>query len=224
MASYDSPIGKKQFQGQPFKQVTIPDESGGPPPAQARQQEYPAPKFDEQAFREFAARMNPPAAPPLEDDQAEIEQQFRQAREAKRLGRERLSDGAKRRIEILLGMTRHTRTFEIGGNAFTLCTLRSNELEEAVVSATEFDGTVRSPFQIRKQLLARSLVQIAGHDANQFFGSADIEVKLAGLDNFDHYLMGRLYDEYLSMVKEAQEKYAAQTPEQAQEVLEDLKK
>jgi hypothetical protein len=225
MAGYDSPIGKKQFQGQPFKQVTIPDESGGPPPNQVRPQDYPAPQFDPQALREFNARMNPqPEYQQMQDNQSEVERQFREAREAKVSGHERLNDGAKRRIEILLGMTRHTRSFQIGSNTFTLRTLRSDELEEAVVAATNFDGTVRSPFVIRKQLLVRSLVQIAGADADQFFGSSDIDAKLEGLGKFDHYLLGRLYDEYLSMVKEAQEKYAIQTPEQAQEVMEDLKK
>ena len=32
-AGYDSPIGKKQFAGQPMKEVVIPDESGYAPPA-----------------------------------------------------------------------------------------------------------------------------------------------------------------------------------------------
>lgn len=219
MPSYDSPIGKKQFPGQPFREVTIPDESNTP--SQARPQNYPPVQFDPQALQEFTARMNPQSSVAPSDD---VKQQFQDARDAKRLTRDRLNDAAKRRLEILLGMTRHTRSFEIGGNTFTLRTLRSNELEEAVVAATVFDGTVRSPFQIRKQLLARSLTQIAGADADQFFGTSDVELKLMALDDFDHYLLGRLYDEYLAMVKEAQEKYAVRTAEQAQEVVEDLKK
>lgn len=230
MAGYDSPIGKKQFQGQPLKEVTIPDESGYTPPnppqgvrpsPQQQPQFYP---LDEAALRDFNARYGAPQQATPTQEQAELEQQFREAREAKRLGRERLNDGAKRRIEMLVGMTRHTRTFEVGGNVYVLQTLRSRELRDAVIAATAFDGSVQSPFEIRKQLLARSLVQIAGMDANQFMGSNDIEDKLSGLDEFDHYLLGRLYDEYLSMVKEAQVKYAAHTPEQAKEVVEDLKK
>jgi hypothetical protein len=225
MAGYDSPIGKKQYQGQPFKQVTIPDESA-PPPQQMRPQDQPAPRFDPEVLREFQSRMNmmPPEVPSMTESQAQMEQQFREAREAKITGRERLNDGAKRRIEILLGMTRHTRTFLIGANSFTLQTLRSRELREAVMAATLFDGSVQSPFEIRKQLLARSLIQIAGADADQFFGSSDMEVKLSAIDEFDHYLLTKLYDEYLAMVKEAQQKYSASTNEQAQEVVEDLKK
>jgi hypothetical protein len=40
----------------------------------------------------------------------------------------------------------------------------------------------------------------------------------------DHYLLGRLYDEYLEMVKEARDKYAIKNETDAQEVMEDLKK
>jgi hypothetical protein len=229
MSGYDSPIGKKQYPGQSFKEVTIPDESGGQPPHGTRLQSRPSIPFDEQALRDFTARMNPlPPAPqervPMAENQAEIEQQFREAREAKRTGRERLNEGAKRRIEILIGMTRHTRSFDIGGNSFTLQTLRSRELREAVMAATLFDGSVQSPFEIRKQLLARSLVQIGGVESDQFFSSTDMEVKLAAIDEFDHYLLTRLYDEYLTMVKEAQDKFSVQTTEQADAVVEDLKK
>lgn len=227
MPTYDSPIGKKQFQGQPFKEMTIPDETGyAPPPTSPRPQQNQAPHFqmDEAAVREFNSRFGPPQEHIPTQEQAELEQQFREAREAKRLGREKLNEGARRRIEMLVGMTRHTRTFEVKGNSYTLKTLRDNELRDAIMRATAFDGSVQSPFEIRKQLLARSLVQIAGVDVDQFVGSTDIEIKLEALELFDHYLLSRLYTEYLSMVKEAQDYYAVQTVEQAKEVVEDLKK
>lgn len=229
MAGYDSPLGKKQFQGQPFKEVTIPDESDQSPQGQSPQGTRPqqsqyAFQMDEAALRDFNARYGPPQEPIPTRDQADLEQQFREAREAKRLGRERLNEGAKRRIEMLIKMTRHTRSFEVGGNTYALQTLQSKELEDAIFSAASFDGSVRSPFEIRKQLLARSIVQVAGMDFGQFIGASDVETKLAALDEFDHYLLGRLYDEYLAMVKEAQDRYSIQTAEQAKEVVEDLKK
>jgi hypothetical protein len=40
----------------------------------------------------------------------------------------------------------------------------------------------------------------------------------------DHSLLLRLYSEYISLSKEAQDKYALKTPEEVKEVLEDLKK
>lgn len=222
MVSYDSPIGKKQFTGQQMRETVIPDESGPPrsvrPPPQHEHQQ-----IDENTLREFNARMNPLASNPTQE-QAEIEQQFREAREAKRLGHERLSEGARRRIEMLVGMSRVVRTAEIGGNTYILQTLRSRELREAILAASMFDGSVQSPFEIRKQLLARSLVQIAGMDIAQFVGSNDIDIKLDFVEEMDHYLLGRLYDEYLEMVKEARDKYAIKNETDAQEVMEDLKK
>jgi hypothetical protein len=214
MAGYDSPIGKKQYRGQPFKEVVIPDESSTPP-----QQNQQLEGMD--AIRELNTRLNGQQTTSLPED---VERQFREAREAKRFGKERLTEGARRRIEMLVGMTRVTRQFNIDGNDYVLQTLRSGELRDAVIAASAFDGTVQSPFEIRKQLLARSLVQIAGMDAAQFFGSNEIEDKLEAIELFDHYLLGRLYDEYLKMVKEAQDKYAVKTPEEAKEVMEDLKK
>lgn len=226
MAGYDSPLGKKQFQGQPFKEVVIPDESGASQPPPVRPQlNYQVPQFDEAAIREFNARLNPQMqSPPMSQDQAEAERQFREARTAKFSGKERLNEGAKRRIEMLVGMTRGTRTVDIEGNVYILKTLRDNELSEAVLAASQFDGTIKSPFEIRKQLLCRSLTQIAGMDADQFFGTTDIEVKREGIEYFDHYLLGRLYDEYLEMVKNAKDRYAIKNAQDAQEVVEDLKK
>jgi hypothetical protein len=224
MAGYDSPIGKKQFTGQPLRETVIPDATGysrsvgRPPPDQQ--------PMDEAALRDFAARMNgaPPQMPTISQEQLALEQEFRDAREAKRTGHERLSDGARRRIEMLVGMTRGTRTVQIENNTYVLQTLRDKELREAVLQASAKDGTVESPFEIRTQLVARSLVQVAGMDFNQFVGSNELEAKLDFIGEMDHYLLGRLYDEYLEMVKEARERYAIKNETDAQEVVEDLKK
>ena len=177
-------------------------------------------------MRDFAARMGggPDPMPPMSQEQAALEQQFQEAREAKRLGHERLGDGARRRIEMLIGMTRGQRTVQIENNAYVLRTLRDKELSDAILRASAFDGTVQSPFEIRKQLLARSLVQVAGMDVDQFVGSPELDARLAFIEEMDHYLLGRLYDEYLAMVKEARERYAIKNDTDAQEVVEDLKK
>jgi hypothetical protein len=227
MVSYDSPIGKRQFTGQgpPMKETVIPDASGyvrspvNRPPRDHQQ-------VDEAALLDFAARMGGGPGPqqPMSQEQAVLEQQFQEAREAKRLGHERLSDGARRRIEMLVGMTRGHRTVQIENNTYVLQTLRDKELANAILQASAYDGTVQSPFEVRKQLLARSLVQVAGMDMDQFVGSSELDAKVAFIEEMDHYLLGRLYDEYLEMVKEARERYAIKNNTDAQEVVEDLKK
>src|SRR5271170_406512 len=133
MATFDSPIGKKQIKGPPMKDFSVPDESGytPPPPPQHRPHEHAGPPhFDEAAMRDFQSRMQPP--PPQMREVSDVEQQFLAAKKAKREGKERLSEGAKRRVEMLVGMTRLSRDIEIAGNMYRLQSLSSRELRDAL--------------------------------------------------------------------------------------------
>jgi hypothetical protein len=226
MPSFDSPIGSKKVAGNALREFDVPDEEMEQqlPPAVVRHRQRANAQanagFDPNSIREFQNRMN------MENEQsdADIEREIRQAKEAKRSGKERLTDGAKRRIEMLLGMTRTVRNVQINENNFVLQTLKSKEMRDAITAASEFDNTVQSPFEIRRQFLSRSLVEVSGIPFDQFIGSNDLEARLAFIDELDDPLLNRLYDEYLSLVKEARDKYVIKTDEEAKEVVEDLKK
>jgi len=209
MPSFDSPISNKQFAGKPMREVEIPDEGDLP---------HVNYVIDDPSIKETQMKMQ------QEQDLASIESEIRQAREARRTGKERLSDSAKKRIEILLGMTRTTHTADVGGNEFVFQSLKSKEMREAIVAAAEFDNSVQFPFEIRKQLLARSIVSIAGVNFSQFIGSDTLEAKLFFIEELDEALLNRLYDEYLKLAKEAREKFTIKTSEEAKVVIEDLKK
>ena len=157
-------------------------------------------------------------------DDLEIEKEIRAAREARRTGKERLNDGAKRRIEMLVGMTRSTREVDLEGNKFILQTLRSREMREAILAASEFDQTVQAPFEMRRQLLSRSLNQVAGVDVAQFVGSDSLDARLALIDDLDEALLNRLYDEYLLLARESREKFSVKTKDEVKELADDLKK
>jgi hypothetical protein len=225
MPKFDSPIGSKQFQGQPMREVSIPDDTGyeEPPMPRARQPREPAPVFDERSMREFQSQMQPPEPGPMRE-MSEMERGILAAKKAKREGKERLSDGAKRRIEMLIGMTRLTREVDVGGQMYKLQTLTSQELRDAVVATAEFDGKVEFIFENRKQLLARSVTVIAGVAIDQFLNSDELEAKLEFIELIDHALLHRLYGEYVSLTQEAQNKYSPKTEEQVKEVIADLKK
>lgn len=220
MPKFDSPIGSKQFQGPPMRDFSVPDETGHEhqPPMSSRQarQMHEQPAFDERSMREFQS-MTPPGF-------SDIEKEIMAAKKAKREGKERLTEGARRRIEMLLGMTRLTRDVDIGGQMYKLQTLTSQELRDALVATAEFDGTVQFIFETRKQLLARSLTVVSGVEIDQFLNSRDLEDKLYFIELNDHALLSRLYNEYLELVKEAQEKYSPKTEAQIKEMVEDLKK
>lgn len=225
MAKFESPLGSKKIQGAPMRDFSVPDESGyqTPQPSQHRTHQHEGPpQFDEVAMRDFQSRMQGP--PPQMREVSQVEQEFLAAKKAKREGKERLSEGAKRRVEMLVGMTRLTRDVEVAGNLYRLQSLSSRELRDALTATAEFDGSIELVFETRKQLLARSLVVIAGVETSQFLYSEDLEVRLDFIEMMDHALLLRLYNEYVLLANEAQDKYAIKTQEEAREVLEDLKK
>ena len=233
MPEFRSPLGNKQIQGQPMRDIAVPDETGQQPgPAQRMRhgRAHPdEPVFDERAMRELQAQMEPQYTPPHAQtppmrELSEVEQQILNAKRARREGKERLSDGARKRIEMLIGMTRMTREVDIEGQLYVLKTLTSEELRDAMTATAEFDGSVQFIFETRRQLLARSLTMIAGVDIDQFLNSYDLEDRLYMIEKLDHALLMRLYNEYTSLAGEAQARYSPKTDAQVKEVLEDLKK
>ncbi len=214
MPSFDSPIGSKKFSGTPMKEFDVPDESE---PYQSQQQRY---AVDEASIHKMQMRMQQEQ----QRDPGEIEREIRSAKEARRTGKERLNEGARRRLEILLGMTRTTHTVDVGGNEFIFQSLKAKEMREAIIAAAEYDNTVQSPFEIRKQFLARSITTVAGVDFAQFIGSDSLEAKLIFIEELDDALLNRLYDEYLKLAKEAREKFTIKNSEEAAVIVDDLKK
>jgi hypothetical protein len=220
MPKFESPLGSKSFSAQPLKEFDVPDESGYSEPSNPipvpKQRTVAVPNEDD--LRSFQSRMEE-----QEESPAEVERQIKQSKLA-RHGKERLNDGARRRIEMLVGMTRSSREVAIGENTFVLQTLKSKEMREAMMVASEFDGTIQSPFEIRRQLLGRSIKQVAGVDIEQFVGSSALEARFTFVDEQDDTLLNRLYEEYLILVREAKDKFAIKTEAEAKEVIEDLKK
>lgn len=230
MASYDSSIGKKNFTNQqPMREFEVPDESGYQQSVNPvyKNQQSQQPNFQQSIGRTYSTDPNqfnlnlPPD--PKESEIAQAEQEFRRAREERKSGKERLNEGAKKRLDILLGMTRLIREVDIEGNVFVLQTLKSKETSEAILKTAEVNG-IQSPFEARRQFLSYSLKSIAGVDFDQFIGSNVFEDKLAFIDEMDDALLNRLYNEYMILRKESQDKYEVKTEVDVKEVVEDLKK
>jgi hypothetical protein len=219
MANFESPIGKKTFTSSPMRNFDVPDANDHNPNYQNNG------AIDYNSIREFQSRANQ-QFPEVQEQRnlSEVEREIREAREAKKFNKEKISDGAKRRIEMLLGMTQSSREVQIEGNTFTLRSLKSKEVRDAIFQSSQFDGTTHGPFEIRKQFVARSLTHIAGLEIEQFLGSNSLESKLLFIDELDDSLSSRLYNEYLLLSNSVKEKFAIKTEEDAKEVMEDLKK
>lgn len=223
MPKYDSPIGSKQITGTPMREFSVPDDSGyARTPHRHMHEEMP--DIDPQVMREFQSSLQPPQGPTHIRELTDVEKQIFEAKKAKREGKERLSEGARRRVEMLVGMTRLSKDVDIDGNLYRLQTLTSRELRDAVTATAEFDGSVQFIFETRKQLLARSLVVVAGVEVTQFLNSTDLEDRLYFIELMDHSLLVRLFNEYNALAKDSSDKYSIKTEAQVKEVLEDLKK
>jgi len=216
MPTYDSSLGETKFTGKALKEIDVPDESGY---TQTTTKQY-GEAVDETAIRNFQAMMQDSVG----DDAAEVERQMKAAREAKLSGKVRLNEGPKRRIEMLIGMTRSYHTAEVEGQTYAFQTLKSKEMRQVMSEASEFDGTIQYIFEIRRQLLARSLTKVVGTDVEQFVGSNQIQARLDLVDDMDDALLNRLYDEYLKMVNSTKSRFLAKTDDDAKEIVEDLKK
>lgn len=230
MPDYNSPLGNKKFNAPALRELDIPDAGevthnyGNQPTTHnygAPQYNNSNPPLGNNPYARGSAQQMQQSA--VEDTMA-FEQEIKQAREVKRTGKERLNDGAKQRIEMLIGLTKSVREVTLGDHVYVLQTLRSKEMREAIMLAAEFDGTVQSPFEIRRQLLARSLIKIAGVEIAQFVGSDSLEARLALIDELDHYLSNTLFDEYNVMTNEAKSKFDIKTNQDAAQVIDDLKK
>ena len=155
---------------------------------------------------------------------AEMERKVAEARKAKLTGKERLSDQAKRRIEMLCNMSRMTRDVTIDGNVYSLRTLKSKELQEVINASAKYDGNINITFETRKQFLVRGLYKVAGTDISDFLNDDSVEAKLEFLDYLEESVVARLYSEFQKLTVESEEKYGIKTEKDAKEVYEDLKK
>jgi hypothetical protein len=176
----------------------------------------------------FARQMNGEAEDVSQGDGlslADMEREVSRLRAQKARGQIPLNDGARIRIEQLIGYTRLTRDVKIDeNNVYVLQSLKGKEYRQAILEASAFDGTVEGPFELRKQLLARSLCSVAGIEISQFLGDASLEARLAFIEEIEDTLLNRLFDEYSELKKECVSKYGIPTAEAAKEVAEDLKK
>ena len=202
MPNFESSIGGRKFASQGMRDFEVPDET-------------------EQYNSNFSRNSN--NSNQLKDS-LEFEREVAAVREVRRTGKEKINEGAKRRIEVLLGMVQTTREVVVGENNFVLRSLKSKEMRDSLMATSEYDGTIQAPYEIRRQILSRSLISIAGVSIEQFLGSDSLETKMLFLDEMDESLLVRLYDEYIILSKDSKEKFAVKTEEDVKEVVDNIKK
>lgn len=161
--------------------------------------------------------------PPQFNQEVDYREHFKQRNE-KLSTKEKLSDSAKKRIEILCGMTQLVKEVEIENTQFVIKSLKNKENRQSIANAMKYDGTIEFPFEIRKQILARSIHSISGVDVESFLGDSSLQSRLDFIDELDDGVAERLYQEYLNLAKEIKEKYSLKTEDSIKELVDDLKK
>lgn len=136
----------------------------------------------------------------------------------------KISASAKKRIEMLCGISSLTREVDINGNLFVIKALKSKENRQALVDSVNYDGTVQFSFELRRQILARSVFQVAGIDLDVFLGTQEFAAKLEFIDELDDLFLDRLYNEYMALTKDIKTKYSINKEEDVKEVVEEIKK
>jgi hypothetical protein len=136
----------------------------------------------------------------------------------------RVTDHAKKRIEILANLGRLTRQVEVDGISFSLRTLKGKEAREATMSIFDCKNDIEASFEIRRQTLARAIFEIDGQPIELAVGGSSLQAKLALIDEMEDVAIIKLYNEFNELRNEVQIKYGLQSEKEVKEVVEDLKK
>lgn len=234
MPGFKSDLTNKNFPARQFREIEVPDETGHSPQTfeatnedvdfdafNALMRSRGMPDLDPKIEAEYYARKQ---QQPPQRNLKDVERQVADAKKAKFSGQEKLSPSAKQRIEMLLGTSRMFKEVDIDGHRFVLRNLKGKEQRSIMMVVAEFERSVEFPFELRRQVLARALVEVAGTDIDLFLNNTSLDSKLEFIEELDDVVINRLYGEYLLLAKEAEEKYALKTENEVKEVSEDLKK
>ncbi|HVI39751.1 MAG TPA: hypothetical protein VM577_03750 [Anaerovoracaceae bacterium] len=208
MSEIESPLGKKTYGGPARRVLAVSDESEDfdtkplPPSMMPQTAQQPREvKLTPEQFNEMQARRN----------------------EA-RMAQKKPTSEAKVRIELLTGIGRLTKDVVIGGYTFSLQSLKSKEMREVIKNVSAFEVPSESMYEMRCQILARSIVRIDDQPVGMVLGSDSLDAIAVFIDESEESTVNKLFSAYNEMVKSIEETVSVKTPEDAKEVAEAIKK
>lgn len=137
---------------------------------------------------------------------------------------EKLNNFSRKRLDILIGMSKLYRKVDIDGVVFELQSLSSKDLREAYIETSKFNETFQFSYELRRQILSRSIIKIGELDIHDFIGDYEYDSILELIDNLGDSFLNRLFNEYEILNKEVSSKYAIKNENDMKEVVDDLKK
>jgi hypothetical protein len=147
------------------------------------------------------------------------------AEEARRnRSEDKMESGAKRRVEILLGIGRGVKNVTIDNITFSLRTLKNGEWKDAIKAVAKAELAVEQAYEMRAQILSRSIFAIDNQPIEMVIGAERFEDQIDFIQNMDEAVVSHLYDVYNKLVEENKAKFNINTTEGAQEAVEAIKK
>ena len=212
MAEIESPLGKTSSgPTRSGRVLTVEDESGMP------ENEGPGFSRSVTGYQRNAEFQN------SQDDFKAFEGRRKEAMMAKK----RVSPEAKERIMFLSELGRIVKSVTVEDIEFTFQSLKGSEQNEVYEALSSFKeiSALRMQYEIRFHTLARALTHIQGKEFSAVIESDDIEDKLDVIRELDENVSDFIYKWYQKeVVNLGQEKYAVNTPEDAEEVVDAIKK
>lgn len=192
MSEIQSPLGKKVFNSTAKKTLVVSDEG-------VDLGEYPEiPK----ELSSVISKGKPSSK--LPEGAVELTpEQFNAYQEQKKKilsAQTKLSNSAKERINVLLGLGRKKKDVKVGDIVFSLRTLSDSENEKAITGSIGDDKNYI--WELRTRTLAYAIEKIDNVPLNIVLGTSNIDEIVDILKDFSEVVKTHLYEEYASLIKE----------------------
>lgn len=157
-------------------------------------------------------------------DQYEGENLRDLAERARREKDTRMDSGAKKRIEILTNLGRASVDVDVDGIKFSLRTLKNGEWRESIKSVAAMNLATEQAYEMRAQVLARSLFAIDDKDVQLVIGADSVEDKVLFIQDMDDAVVSYLYGQYNEMAEKNKAKFNFNKEEDVKKAVEEVKK
>ena len=124
----------------------------------------------------------------------------------------------------MCGIGRLQTETEAGGHKFVLQSLKAGEMKEVLTIVSQVSTAATAMFEMRAQILAKSLVTIDDQPIDLILGVSNPEDMIQFINELQESLVNQLYNSYTNMIKENENKFLVKDSQEAHEVAEEIKK
>jgi len=136
----------------------------------------------------------------------------------------KITSEAKLRVELLTGIGRLKSDIIIDNHKFSLQSLKSGEIKEIMKVVSNAGSGTDALYEMKVQVLGRALYAIDDQNLSDILGTNNLEDYFDFLNEMQDSVTTKLYNFYTDLIKNNENKLSVNSVEQAQEVIEEIKK